>query len=465
MTAKKTDFSFMDHFFKPRSVVIIGASNTHGNLGAPMCHSLKRLGYQGDIFVVNRKGETVHDCPGFSSLADIPVDVDLAVILAPASVTSSIMRQCGEKKIASVIIETAGFSEMGGEGQRLQEEMDIEARKYHIRYIGPNCIGSMDAHSRFTSFFGVRPGTFDELFDCPGKISVITQSGGVGTLILRSLMTDVVGFSKIISIGNKADIDESDMLQYFIQDPLTNVICMYLENISNGRKMMRAAAGSSKPVLIYKAGATKQGAHAAASHTAGMSNNDDVFDAACRQAGMIRLQSVTELYSMPKIFVTMPLLQGKSIVVLTNTGAFGTIFTDLLVHAGLVPVTLSANMQLAVKKAGMVFNAANPIDLGPGISGDPFLDIFKLLLGSGEVDGFVLAINIWQQSIVDALISMAALCQEYGKPAAIYTPNAIERVLHIRKNYKIPAFETPEEAVRSLVVSHRFFMYQLKKKR
>lgn len=454
----------MDNFFTPRSVVIIGASNAHGNLGAPMCQSLKMLGYDGHVFVVNRKGEDVHGCAGYLSVADIPSTIDLGVILTPAPVAPAMLRACGEKGIRSVIIETAGFSEMGDEGKKLQEEIDVAARQYGIRFAGPNCIGSMDAHSRFTSFFGVKPSIFNDLFENPGETSIITQSGGVGTLILRSFMADVVSFSKIISIGNKADLDESDMLNYLVGDPLTSVICLYLENVGDGKKLMNAAANSPKPVLVYKAGVTRQGARAAASHTAGMSNNDVVFEAACRQAGIIRLQSVTELYSMPKIFVAMPVLKGRRIVIITNTGAFGTIFTDLLVNAGMTPVTLTPEIQSAVRNAGTVFNAANPIDLGPGISGEPFLNIFKLLLESDEVDGFILALNIWQQSIIDAITSMVKLCRNYGKPAAIYTPNSVERVLQVRKNFKIPAFETPEEAVRALVISYRHYLKQTKKK-
>ncbi|MGD0278847.1 MAG: CoA-binding protein [Smithella sp.] len=447
----------MDNFFNPQSVIIIGASNAPGNLGAPICQSLAALKYVGSVFAINRKGEAVHGCPGFSSIGEVPSKIDLAVILTPARVVPAMMHECGKNGIRNVIIETAGFSEMGAEGKKLQDEIDHAARLYNIRFTGPNCIGSMDAHSRFTSFFGVQPGIFDKLFDKPGDTSIITQSGGVGTLILRSLMSDVVGFSKIISIGNRADIDESDMLNYLVNDPLTKVICMYLENIDNGNKLINAAANSHKPILIYKAGATQQGSRAAASHTAGMSNNDVIFESACTQAGIIRLKSVTELYSMPKIFTTMPILKGRRIVIVTNTGAFGTILTDLLVNSAMIPVTLSPEMQLEIKNAGTVFNTANPIDFGPEISGEPFLNIFKLLLESNEIDGLILAINVWQQSIIDALRTVMELCRKHGKPAAIYTPNSIERVLHVRKKFNIPAFETPEEAVRALVISHRYY--------
>jgi len=464
MNVKNTESSYMSSFFNPGSLVIIGASNAPGNLGAPMCDSLKKLGYEGNVFVVNRKGEEVHGCAGFVSVSEVPGQIELAVILTPAKTVPRIMRECGEKGISNVIIETAGFGELGDGGKELQQEIDLTAREYGIRFIGPNCIGSMDAHMRFTSFFGVKPGVFDDLFDSPGETSIITQSGGVGTLVLRSLMSDVVGFSKIVSIGNRADIDESDMLEYLAGDPLTGVICMYLENIGDGKKLMRAASGSNKPVLVYKAGTTSQGARAASSHTAGMANNDIVFESACRQAGIVRLKSVTELYSMPKIFISMPVLKGNRVVIVTNTGAFGTILTDLLVNSGMNPVVLSGKMQAAIKNAATVFNAANPIDLGPGIDGEAFLGAFRLLLESDEVDGLVLAINVWQQSIIDAIIRLTDLCREYGKPAAIYTPNSIERVLHVRRNFGIPAFETPEEAVRALVVSHRYHVIQSKKK-
>ncbi|HOO73393.1 MAG TPA: CoA-binding protein [Spirochaetota bacterium] len=463
MNVKNNESFFMDNFFKPRSVMIIGASNTPGNLGAPICQSLASLGYHGTVMVVNRKGESVCGCPGYRSVSDVPSTVDLAVILAPAHTVPGIMRECGEKGIASVIIETAGFGELGDEGRRLQDEINRMAITYNIRFIGPNCIGTMDSHSRFTSFFGVRPGIFDELFKSPGETAIVTQSGGVGTLALRSLMTDVVSFSKIISIGNRADIDESDMISYLNNDPLTSVICMYLENIDKGRKLMQAASETRKPLMVFKAGTTIHGSRAAASHTAGMANNDIIFDSACRQAGIIRLKSVTELYSMPKMFITMPVLKGKRTVVITNTGAFGTILSDMLATSGMTPAVLSRSLQLAINNAGTVFNAANPIDLGPGMSGETFLTIFKLLLESDEVDGLVLAVNVWQQFIIDAIISMTELCRDYGKPAAIYTPNSIERILELRKKFSIPVFETPEEAVRALVLSHQYYQICLKK--
>lgn len=445
----------MDAFFKPESVVIIGASNSPNNLGAPICNSLRKLGFPGKTCVVNSKGEAVSDCPGYRSVLQVPDPVDLAVILAPARVVPGVMRECGEKGIRSVIVESAGFGELGSEGKRLQQEMDEAARSHGIRFVGPNCIGTMDSHSRFTSFFGVRPGIFDSLFDRPGQVSIVTQSGGVGTLILRSMMSDVATFSKIISIGNKADISESDMLAHLIDDPLTGVIGMYLENISDGRKLCDTAARSTKPIIVYKGGTTTQGARAAVSHTAGMSNNDVIFDNACRQAGMIRLKSVTELYSMPKIFTAMPLLTGRRIAIVTNTGAFGTILADLLVHAGLDPVILKDDLQSRIRGLGTIYNAANPIDFGPGISGEAFLNVFRLLLESDQVDGLVLAINIWQQVIIDAVIELMEMCRQHNKPAAIYTPNSIEAVLRVRKEFGIPAFESPEEAVNALTYSYQ----------
>ncbi|HQO02273.1 MAG TPA: CoA-binding protein, partial [Spirochaetota bacterium] len=208
----------MDKFFNPESVAIIGASNTPFNLGASICTILKHLEFAGNIYAINRKGEEVNGCPGFTSILDIPEVVDLAVIITPSKVVPGIVRDCGEKGITHVIIESAGFSEEGETGKQLQMEVDSLTAQYGIRYIGPNCLGVMDTHTKFCCFFGFIPGMYDEAFNKPGNVSYVIQSGGIGALIMDSFRNDVVSVNKMISIGNKEGVDESDMLEYFSRD-------------------------------------------------------------------------------------------------------------------------------------------------------------------------------------------------------------------------------------------------------
>lgn len=454
----------MDKFFNPSSVVIIGASNSPFNLGASICTILKHLEFEGPVYAVNRRGEDVNSCPGFPSVSDLPSAVDLAVVITPAQAVPGIVGECGEKGIKRLIIESAGFSEEGGGGKLLQEEVSSLARKYGIRFIGPNCLGVMDTHSRFCCFFGFIPGMYDEAFENPGSVSYVIQSGGIGALIMDSFRKDVVSVNKMISIGNKEDIDESDMLEYFNGDN-SEVIGLYIESIKDGRKFLETARKVTKPVLIYKVGKTDAGAKAAMSHTAGMANNDLIFDCACRQAGIIRARSIGELHAIPKIFTSMPLLKGRRIAVFTNSGAFGGITADLLVEAGLEMAELSGETRERLAKTGKLFNASNPVDLGPAISMQTFLDIFEILLSSGEVDGLLPVPNVWQQVVIDAIMELVKMCRHFDKPAAIYIPNAVDRIVDIRKKYSLPVFESPEEAVRALRISYTYYSDLTKKKR
>jgi acyl-CoA synthetase (NDP forming) len=444
----------MELFFDPKSVVIVGASNAPFNLGATICSMLKEfLCYPGAVYAVNSKGEAVKGFPGYKSVLDLPQTPDLAVIIVAARHVPGVIRDCARKGVTRVIIESAGFSEEGEDGAALQREIDGIARSCGIRMMGPNCLGTLSTRDKFCCFYGINPSLVEmkQIFESPGTMSYIIQSGGMAVLVMESLYYDLVGVNKVVSIGNKCDVNEADLIDYFQNDE-TQVIGIYLENVGDGGKLMEAARRSRKPILIYKAGKTEEGAQAAMSHTAGMSGNDRIFDSACRQAGMIRLSSADELHSLPKMFTEMPLLKGKRIAVFTNTGAFGSIAADLLVESGLAMSVLSPQTQERLKKAGQVFNVKNPVDIGPAPP-QTYLDIFEILLSAEEVDGLFPVLSVWQPFVIDALLELIKMCRHYDKPAAIYTPNAIAKTISIRAKHRIPVFERADEAVRALAVS------------
>ncbi|MBN1534211.1 MAG: CoA-binding protein [Spirochaetes bacterium] len=455
----------MDKFFNPESIAVVGASNTPFNLAATICGITTYMKYSGNVYAVNRKGEAVHGCPGYTTVMDIPGNVDLAVILISAKQVPTVVRQCGEKGIKHLIIESAGFSEGGPDGQSMQEEINGYISRYGMRLMGPNCLGILNTHNRFCCFYGIIPGKYDTGFATTGSISYIIQSGGIGALILDSFQKDMVTVSKMASIGNKSDIDESDIIDYYNGDASTEVIGMYLENVQNGRKLMNTAMKVKKPLLAFKVGRTSEGSQAAASHTAGMANNDAVFECACRQSGIIRLKSISELHSLPKIFASMPLLRGRRIAVMTNSGAFGGIAADLIVESGMEMTRLSPETQAKLDKTGQLFNVKNPVDLGPAMAKQTFLDIFDILLSAEEVDGLLPVPNVWQDVVIEAILDLVEMCRKYGKPAAIYVPNAIDRILQIREKYRIPLFESLEEATRALAVSYQQFRFLKKKER
>ncbi|MGA9109923.1 MAG: acetate--CoA ligase family protein [Smithella sp.] len=454
----------METFFDPKSVVVIGASNTPFNLGATICIMLKDyLKYTGAVYALNSKGEVVNGYPGYSSLLDLPETPDLAVIIVAAKNVPGIIRDCARKGIKRIIIESAGFSEGGQDGKAMQREIDDVAKANGIRIMGPNCLGTLDTRKKFCCFYGVNPSLVEmnQIFEAPGTISYIIQSGGIAVLVMESLYYDLVGVNKVVSIGNKCDVDEADLIDYFQHDE-TEVIGIYLENVANGRKLMEAAKKSHKPIMIYKVGRTTEGSMAAMSHTAGMANNDCIFESACKQAGIIRLKSIDELHSLPKIFTEMPLLKGKRIAMFTNSGAFGSISADLLVEAGLQVVRLSSQTQEKLKKAGQVFNVKNPVDIGPAPP-QTYLDIFEILLSADEVDGLLPLLSVWQPFVIDTLLELMKICKHYDKPAAVYTPNAIAKSIAIRAKHHIPIFETAEQAVRALSVSNYYYESLLKR--
>ncbi len=446
----------MDKFFNPSSVVVIGSSNSPFNLGATISNILHYLGYKGELYVVNSKGEDVHGSRGFKSVLDIPGEIDLAIILTPARVAPAVVRECGVKGIRHLVIETAEFSEAGDEGKRLQEEISACAREFGMRFLGPNCLGTLNAHNKFCCFFGIIPGMYDEVFDRPGAISYVIQSGGVGALIIDSFRKDITNVNKMVSIGNKEDVDEADLIEYFNGDN-TEVICLYLENVKNGRKLLETAKRIRKPVLVYKVGRTGEGSKAAMSHTAGMANNDVIFESACSQAGIVRLKSISELYTLPKMFTGMPLMKGKRVAVFTNSGAFGGITADLIVESGLEMASFSEETKERLRATAKLFNVSNPVDLGPTLGKQTFIDIWDAILSSDRVDGLLAVPNVWQKVVVEAICELEEICRKYDKPAAIYIPNAIERILAIRTEFKLPIFESPEEATRALTVSYQHY--------
>ncbi len=442
----------LEKFFNPSSVVVIGASNAPANLGATICRVLTEdVRYPGRVYAVNRAGEDVFGAKGVSSLEAIADAVDLAVIITPAFVVPEFVRQCGQKGILNIVIESAGFAEAGEEGRRLQREIDEAAARYGIRLIGPNCLGTFDNHSRFCCLYGsnhLAPKSIEH----PGGISYVVQSGGIAALLAGRLVEDVSGLNKMVSLGNKADLDEADFIDYFDTDN-TKVIALYLESVSDGRKLMQAVRRTNKPVLVYKTGKSEEGSKAVTSHTAGLAQNDAVFEGACRQAGLIRLQAPEELYSLPKMLTDMPLLRGRRIAVFTNSGAFGTIGADLLAQTDLVMVPFSFETKAKLSALPGVFNGNNPVDIGPAPP-EVYLEIYNILLNAGEVDGILHMVSMWRDFVTQVMEKLTHLCRLYGKPASLYAFSEMEKLREVQREKHLPLFAAAHEAVRALEVSY-----------
>lgn len=349
----------MDRFFKPRSVAVIGASTTPGKDGNVILQNILDSDFAGDVYPVNPTAERVLGLKAYPSVVDIPGPVDLAVIIIPARFCTQAMRDCAAKGVTAVIIEAMGFAEVGGEGIALQQEITTIAQEHGIRVIGPNCTGIV-SRDITTTFFPIS--------NVPrGNVVLLGQSG----LLAAALASDIVvnqtlNVNKICSIGNKCDVNENDLLEYFGDDPNTDVISMYLESISDGANLVRIArkVASKKPVILLKGGRTAAGAKAAMSHTGSMASDSKIVNAAIRQTGLIKADDFTEIVDFAKVFSTQPLPAGNRVVIVTAAGSVGVVVSDVCAEHGLEMPGLSP---ATVEKLKGVFPAnmppTNPVDL------------------------------------------------------------------------------------------------------
>jgi acyl-CoA synthetase (NDP forming) len=323
----------------------------------------------------------------YKRVQDVPSPVDLAIVIVPAEAVPGVMEEIGERGIKNVIIETAGFAEIGDRGRALQERAKAIAAQYRMRVIGPNCVGVVNTGNRFCSIEIIEESLI------PGPLSIIAQSGAFGNILLDYLPRCGLFISKAVTLGNRLDVDESDVLDYLDWDPTTRVIMIYLEGTANGRRLMESLARvtKKKPVLILKSGRTEAGKRATASHTGSISGQDDIYGAAFAQAGAIRAESLSQLIDLARVFTTQPFPRGNRLGIITTSGSLGALSTDIAVSKGLTVPPLSSWMVKQVQELSPEWmNVKNPLDVGPsGIYGK----LLPMFLTDPEID-MVLAIMV-----------------------------------------------------------------------
>ncbi|MFV0439534.1 MAG: acetate--CoA ligase family protein [Desulfopila sp.] len=457
----------MERFFYPDSIVILGLSGKEKNLSRLILANLIRWGFSGRIFGVNPRADErhVHGIKMYRQVADLPEVPDLAVALVPARYVPEAVRACGEFGISRMAIPSGGFNEAGAAGRDLASELILLARQYGIRFIGPNGLTIVNTANGLCL-------PFTPLYPPPkGGMSIITQSGGIG-LFLWNLMADQhIGLAKFASIGNKLDLDEVDFLRYFSADPETRVICLYLESITDGRALLEAAGNCGKPVVVYKANTTGAGSRAAMSHTAAISNDDEIMDAACSRAGIIRIDSFHDFISVTKAF-SLPPMRGKRIMGMSPAGGFSVIMADLCDKAGFVFADPGESFYQEVSKFGNagIINVANPLDMGDMYDPQATVDIFHLALHNEHVDGAIY-INQWPRMPVgDDIFSRmfhTDLSQETigairssGKPLGVCLFGPVDTIARIKNNLSIPIFDSLEEMIRTLKIQQEFYQRQ-----
>ena len=393
---------FLDKFYRPESIALIGATNSPG-FGHGIPGFWKKTGWLEKAFLVNPKGGEIQGKKVYGSISDLPDGIDLAVVIVPAKNVREVLIELGQKGVKAVIVESAGFAETGEDGLKRQEELLRAARRFGMRLIGPNCVGIVNTENQLATI---------EIMDAslsPGAVAIIAQSGVFGNILLDYLPEAGLKVSKVATMGNKVDLDEGDFLEYFMEDPRTRVILIYEEGARDGRRFLHALqqACRKKPVVILKSGRTPLGQMATLSHTASLSGEDGLYDAAFAQSGAIRTASLAEMIEVTKALSTQPPMAGKRVGVLTTSGSLGAMTADAIFDEGLHLASWSRDTFEKVRKAapGWV-NVKNPMDIGPsGI----FPMALEAIFSDPAADGFILipvipyaVIEIWLRRGVKA---------------------------------------------------------------
>jgi 3-hydroxypropionyl-CoA synthetase (ADP-forming) len=434
-------------FFKANSVAVIGASATPGKIGHEVLKSLSQSEYHGNVYPVNPSSESILDLKAYQSILDVPGNVELAVLTVPPKLAPSLLNECGRKGVEAVVIVSGGFKETGM--AEIEKETVAAARKHAIRIIGPNCIGVFDGYSRLDTFFQSRERM---LRPNPGHVAFITQSGTFGTAILEWAAEANVGVSKFVSYGNRCDVDEGDLVEFFGQDNETSIIGIYAEGLDNGRKLFKAARNitSQKPVVVLKSGRTGLGSKAAKSHTGWLSGSYEVARAAFEQAGMIVSDSIDQLFDAVRVLSMQPLPRGRGIVMVTNGAGPCVMAADRIDQYGMkiAPLTTSSISELKNKLPPYCFISETTVDLtGSATSRD--YDISLQILAQDSAVNVLMPFFVFQDTPLDeGIVAVLERIRKSGKPIICcaaggpYTHNMSRRI----EALGIPVYETAERA-------------------
>ncbi len=377
--------SGIEALFNPSSIAVVGASRDPTKVGYQILNNLKRS-YRGKIYPVNPKAREILGLKVYPSLRAIPDDVDLAVIAVPAPIVPRVAEEAGEKGVKALIVISAGFKEVGPEGARLERQLVEVVRRYGMRLLGPNVVGVYVPKTGVNTTF-LNPER--QSFPGHGPIAFLSQSGAFGIAVLDWAAMRGIGISKFVSLGNKADIDEADLLEYLVSDEDTRVITMYIEGVENGVRFRKALASTTvhKPVVVLKAGRSEEGARAIASHTGSLAGSDNVYDAVFKQTGALRAYGMEELFDMALALALQPPAPGYRVAILTAGGGSGVMATDAARDLGLwVPRLSDRTIEKLRRVLLPIASPYNPVDVTGSMRDEHMLEALEILLRSGEID-------------------------------------------------------------------------------
>lgn len=449
----------LDSIFYPQSIAVLGTTNVSGTVPHDIFENLLIGGYTGILYPVSPGSKSIQCVKAFKYVLDIEDSVEMAVIVFPSHVCNLALEQCGQKGIHAAIIISAGFKETGPKGLAREQQLQEIARKYDITLIGPNCLGVINTDPEV-----MLNASFARKMPEAGNIAFLSQSGALCTAVLDYAQSKHIGFSKFVSFGNKADVTEIDLLYYLKDDPKTQVILLYLEEITDGTGLMRAAeeviAETGKPILLLKSGRTQEGASAAASHTGSMAGSDEICDAAMKQCGIIRCSTIEEMFNFAIAMAYQPLPQGNRVAIITNAGGPGVLATDAAVMNRLQVARFTDETTQKLKEyLPKTANIKNPVD----VIGDARRDRYQVAISSTlqdpNVDGALVILT--PQSMTDIEAIASEVCNhaaESDKPllTSFMGEADVAKGIDILLRHKIPHYILPETMCSAFACAYRF---------
>ncbi|HEX29302.1 TPA: CoA-binding protein [Candidatus Poribacteria bacterium] len=434
-----------EFFFSPKSVAVIGASRNEQKLGYGVLLNIIQSGFEGRIYPINPKADEILNLKCYPSVLDVPDDIDLAVVVIPARYVLKAVEECGRKGVKGVIVISAGFKEVGGEGAKLEQELVRIVRQYGMRMIGPNVLGLIDTITPINASFSAG-------MPHSGSIAFMSQSGALCTSVLDMSLAEGIGFSRFVSLGNKADFNEIDLLEAWEKDPHSKVITAYLEGIVDGVRFLEVArrVTKTKPIIAIKSGTTEAGARAVSSHTGTLAGSEKAYEAAFRQAGIIRVFSVQELFDYAVGFARQPAIKGGGIAIVTNAGGPGIMMTDACERFG-VPIARFSRETIERLRAHLppAANVLNPVDVIGDALADRYAVALETVLNDPNVGGAVVILTPQVMTQIEETAKVVGeIASRYDKPVlgCFMGKATTEKGVQILREYSIPNYEVPERA-------------------
>jgi len=435
-------------FFEPSCVAVIGASARRGSIGGELFRNVLAADFAGSAYPVNRGGEPVAGVHGYTRVAEIPDKVELVIVCLPGEHVLAAAQEAFEAGVRAICVISAGFAEIGAEGRIRQEQLVALAREHGARIVGPNCLGIASAASRLNATFA--PRAFPT-----GKIGFSSQSGALGLAVLERAQAMGLGLSAFVSIGNKADVSSNDLLEWWEDDPGTEMVMLYLEDFGNPRAFSRIAqrVARTKPILAMKGGTTRAGIKAASSHTAALAGSEAAIDALFRQAGVIRTRTLDELVDVASLLAAQPVPRGRRVALLTNAGGLGILAADACEAAGLELPSLAESTRVALEAVmPREGSTANPVDMLGSATAKSFADVLPIVLSDSGIDAvialFVPTVGVDEDAVGAAISRAAAAAADKTVLCAFLSARGAPATL--RSVAPVPSFSYPEAAARAL---------------